>query len=305
MIERVVGLLEIGEVGVEPLVVLEEPADVLRARLDVRDEVGAARGEAGAVVRHALLGAALVDLLLGVELAASVSMNCSFAFAIGRLDDDDERSPAADATELVLERLEARAVAREELEEIRVELEVRVRVAPGPRSDEERDEEHDQRMAAARVDDARDGPAEASPSPGRPRPRATISSWMRSAWARASNSASTRARAARPCRSRSVAVAEVAQNCAARPFSSGGWQQRACRSPSASISATPPTSADDGDAEGHGLDDGARERIGVDARHDRDVEVAHVRPHVLPETEESARASRCRACRARSLHSAR
>src|SRR5262249_24344718 len=89
VVEGAVGVLEVVEVGVEPLVVLEEGADVLRPVLDVGDEIGPELADLSRdIVDEALVGG-----------------------AVWSFDDDEEGGPATDPTELLLERDEARAVA--------------------------------------------------------------------------------------------------------------------------------------------------------------------------------------------------
>ena len=99
VVQRPVCRLEVREVGVQGLVVLEELAHVLGPGLDVRDQLLALRGEL-------------------LELRREVVDEPLVGLAVRRLDDDEQRRPAAGASELVLEGLEAGAVSRQKLEEV-------------------------------------------------------------------------------------------------------------------------------------------------------------------------------------------
>jgi hypothetical protein len=211
-----------------------------------------------------------------------------------RLGHDDERRPAADAPELVLERLQAGAVARQELAQIGVRVgEDLEREEPGTPEHTEREEEHDERVATARVDDGADRLPH--PASGRGEAAWRISSWMRRAWVRASKSRTALARAARPCRARSAGIAHVAQHGlsealhrrVARPLASRGleWHELA-RLGVEHLGHAADVEGDDRPGQRHRLDDRPRERIRVDAGHHRDVEVGHERAHVGPEPQQ-------------------
>src|SRR5262249_10870243 len=145
VIERLVRALEILDVRVKPLVVLEELPDVLRARLDVADELGAAVG--------VLLGLApfsIADDLL--DARRQLVDEALVRLSVRRLVDDDERGAAAGAAELVLERLEPGALARQELEELAAQVEVR-RVPPRDDTRAQDAREDDPRHLPRNVDD--------------------------------------------------------------------------------------------------------------------------------------------------------
>src|SRR5262249_25769703 len=111
VIERLVRVREVLDLGVEPLVVLEELAHLLRARLEVADElrsaIAAVRSDARLAIVHRLRDA-----------RGEVVERALVRLSSGRLVDDDERRAPARPAELMFECLETRAVAGEKLEEL-------------------------------------------------------------------------------------------------------------------------------------------------------------------------------------------
>jgi len=134
VIELAIDFVQIVGACVEPFVGVEEGMHVFCAVFDVGNQRVLARFEARAeVVDETFVGG-----------------------AIGRFDDHDERRAAADAAELMLERFDRGAVARQKLEQIGAEAEIRIRVRPRCRDGEQRDRENEQRIFSARIDHARD-----------------------------------------------------------------------------------------------------------------------------------------------------